>query len=141
MGKTLLLAAGLLVALACPSGRADDDKAKEPDIIAKLKKAKVDGPFMLAVVFKVKEGEEKNLLKAARPCITATRKEKGCITYELNQSLDTPREFVFYEKWKSIDALARHLETEHVKTLLGALKDILDGPPKFHAFRPTEKQE
>jgi quinol monooxygenase YgiN len=137
MRKSLLLAAGLLVALACPSVGADD-KEKEPEIIAKLRKAKVEGPFTLAVLVKVKEGEEKALIKAAAPCIAATRKEKGCITYELNQDLDNPRQFVFYEKWKSIDALAEHLKTEHVKALLAALRDILDGSPRFHAFRPAD---
>ncbi len=138
MRKTLLLAAGLVVALACPAGRAADDD-KQPEIIGKLKKARVDGPFFLAVTLKVKEGEEKNLIKAARPCIAATRKEKGCILYELNQGIENPREFVFVEKWQSVGALAAHLKTEHVKKLIAALGDILDGEPKFHVFRPTEK--
>src|SRR5689334_20696462 len=110
MRKSLLLAAGLLVAVACPAGRAGEDKEKEPDIIAKLRKAKVDRPFALAVLVKVKEGQEKALVKVARPCIAATRKEKGCIAYELNQDLDDPRQFVFYEKWQSVDALAAHLK-------------------------------
>jgi quinol monooxygenase YgiN len=133
----LLLAAALMLALACPVLAQDD---KEPDIITKLKKAKVTGPFTLAVVFKVKEGKEKDLVKAARPCIAATRKEKGCITYKLQQELGNPQRFIFYEEWKSVDALAEHLKTEHVKKLRAALAELLDGEPQFHAFRNTDKE-
>jgi quinol monooxygenase YgiN len=138
MRKALLLSATLAVALACPL-RADDEKEKTPDIIAKLKKAKVKGPFTLVVILNVKEGEENTLIKAARPCVAATRKEKGCISYELNQDLENPRHFVFYEKWRDVDSLAAHLKTEHVKKLIGTLSGILDGEPKFHTFRPTAR--
>src|SRR5437016_3771073 len=46
MRTSLLIAAGLVLALACSGTRAQDDK--EPEIITRLKKAKVDGPFALA---------------------------------------------------------------------------------------------
>jgi quinol monooxygenase YgiN len=133
--RTPLLAAGLVLVLACPAPAQD----KEPEIITRLKKAKVDGPFTLAVLVNVKEGEEKNLIKLARPCVTATRKEKGCLQYELQQDLENPRHFVFYEKWKSVAALEEHFKTAHLKKLVGSLKDVLDGTPRMVIFRQTDK--
>jgi quinol monooxygenase YgiN len=135
--RTMLLAAGLVLVLACPVARAQD---KEPDVITRLKKAKVEGPFTLVVVFKVKEGKEKNLLEAARPCIAATRKENGCLQYDLQQDVENPRQFMFYERWKNIAALEEHFKTEHLKRLIDNLKELLDGAPKFASFRPTGKE-
>ena len=133
--RTLLLAAGLVLALSCP-GLAQD---KEPDLITRLKKAKIDGPFTLVVTLKVKEGEEKKLLEAARPCIAATRKEKGCAEYRLCQDLENPRQFVFYERWKSVKALSDHFATDHLKKLIGKLPDLLDGTPRFVVLRRTDR--
>ena len=87
MRTLLVLAVGLALTLPCPV-RAEEKDEKEPEIITRLKKAKVDGPFTLVVVLKVKEGEEKNLLKLARPCITATRKEKGRIALREKAAAD-----------------------------------------------------
>jgi quinol monooxygenase YgiN len=135
MRTTFLLAGCLALALAFPA-RAQD---KEPDIITKLKKAKVDGPFTLIVTLKVKEGEEKTLLAAAKPCVTATRKEKGCLRYELHQDIDDPTKFVFFERWKSVKDLAAHLGAAHTKKLIGAVGKIVDGTPTFAAYRLKDK--
>src|SRR5436309_2870859 len=61
---SLLLAAGLVLALVS-SVHAEE---KEHEIITRVKKAKVNGPFILVVVVKVKEGQEKKLLEVAKPC-------------------------------------------------------------------------
>ena len=61
-------------------------KEKEPDLMARLKK--VEGSFSLIVSFQVKKGEEKTFLDAAKPCIAATVKEKGCKRYELHQDIE-----------------------------------------------------
>jgi quinol monooxygenase YgiN len=135
MRTALLLAAAMVLTLSC-SVRAQDT---EPEIITRLKKTKLTGPFTLVVLLKVKEGQEKNLIKAAQPCITATRKEKGCLEYKLQQNLESPRDFVFYERWKSIKDLEEHFQTPHLKKLAGELKELLDGAPRFAVLRVTDK--
>jgi quinol monooxygenase YgiN len=135
MRTTFLLAGYLTLALGGPA-RAQD---KEPDIITKLKKAKVDGPFTLIVTLKVKEGEEKALLAAAKPCVKATRKEKGCLRYELHQDIEDPTKFVFFERWKGVKDLAEHLRAAHTKKLLGTVAKIIDGTPTFGAYRLKDK--
>jgi quinol monooxygenase YgiN len=135
MRKPILLAVAVVLAVACPV-RAQE---KEHEIITRLKKAKVEGPFNLAVVLKVKEGEEKALLEAAKPCVAASRKEKGCLHYEMLQDLENPRQFVFYERWKSVSDLTSHMETEHFKTLIGKLSDKIDGEPRIVILGKTDK--
>jgi quinol monooxygenase YgiN len=114
---------------------AQEDK-KAPDVIARLKAVKdLKGPFTLIVHLQVKKGEEKAMLDAAKPAIAATLKEKGCLAYELHQDLDDPTKFVFYERWKSVDALSDHLGAAHTKKLLGAVGKIAAGAPKFAAYQ------
>jgi quinol monooxygenase YgiN len=125
--RTTLVAACAAMLLALPA-RAED---KEPDLISRLKKAKVDGPFTLIVNVQVKKGEQKKFLEATKPCVEATRKEKGCVLYEVHQDSEDSTRFVFVEKWKSVKALESHFGEDHVKKLLTALPDLLAGDPKF----------
>ena len=57
-----------------------------------------------------------------------THKEAGCIYYEMHQSLENPREFVFYENWASAAHLDAHLKTPHVQAAFKIAPEILDGP-------------
>lgn len=134
MRLVLALTACLLLALAMPVAAQD----KEPEIITRLKKAKIDGPFTLIVHLQVKKGEEKAFLAAAKPCIAGTLEEKGCVAYELHQDSEDPTKFVFFEKWKSPKDLTAHFEEEHLKKFVGGLGKLLDGVPKF-AFYTQSK--
>lgn len=54
-------------------------------------------------------------LAAARVAIAATQQEKGCIGYDLNESVTQPGKFVFVERWENRDALTAHMNAEHFK--------------------------
>lgn len=53
-------------------------------------------------------------LDAARAVIAATRKEEGCIFYDLHQSVTDPDQLVFVERWTSREALAKHFDAPHM---------------------------
>lgn len=55
------------------------------------------------------------LREAAAACVAETRKEDGCIGYELFQSLDDPDKLVFVEKWETREALTAHSKQPHLK--------------------------
>ena len=63
----------------------------------------------------IKPGTRDKVLAAAQPCIQATRKETGCIFYDLNTSATDPNLLTFVERWESRDHLAAHAKTEHIK--------------------------
>jgi len=132
--RTATLTACVALLLALPAQAQD----KEPEIITRLKKAKVDGPFLLVVHIQVKKGEEKAFLEAAKPCVEATRKEKGCVAYDVHQDSEDSTKFVFVEKWKSVKDLAAHFKEEHLQKFVGKLPDMVDGMPKF-AFYAEKK--
>jgi quinol monooxygenase YgiN len=55
-----------------------------------------------------------NVIAAARPCIEATRKESGCISYDLNQSMSDDDTLVFVERWESRGDLDQHFKQPHM---------------------------
>ena len=46
--------------------------------------------------------------------IEPTRKENGCISYDLYQDITNPGKFTFIEHWKSKEHLDVHLKTPHL---------------------------
>lgn len=45
----------------------------------------------------------------------STRKESGCIRYELLHNTTDPTDFTFVEEWADDAAIDAHLETPHLK--------------------------
>jgi len=60
--------------------------------------------------------------------VEPTRAEAGCIKYDLHHSSDDPGAFMFYEIWKSKEALDEHIATPHLQNFLEKTKDILAEP-------------
>ncbi|GLQ53533.1 putative quinol monooxygenase [Devosia nitrariae] len=58
----------------------------------------------------------------AQPCIAATRREAGCLLYDLDASTTDPETLVFVQKWESREALADHLNAPHVVAFREAIK-------------------
>jgi quinol monooxygenase YgiN len=78
----------------------------------------------LIVQLKARDGQELLLEAELRALITPTRKEEGCIVYELLRSADAPGRFLFYEVWASREAHTAHTRTQHFLRW-SARKDVL----------------
>jgi quinol monooxygenase YgiN len=57
--------------------------------------------------------------------IEPTRKEDGCISYELYQDTNNPGIFTFIENWQSKEQLEIHLNTPHLVAAGKAFEKIL----------------
>lgn len=66
-------------------------------------------------------GAVKNLL---RGLVEPTRREAGCIVYELLQNTADPTDFTFVEEWSGREALDEHLSSEHIRNALPQLSDL-----------------
>jgi quinol monooxygenase YgiN len=89
------------------------------------------------VLLKAKEGHEAKLEAAFAPAVKATRKEKGCVHYELNRDTQTAGRYLLYERWKCLADLEAHLKSAHIKTLLADLKDVTAGAPEARVMVPA----
>jgi quinol monooxygenase YgiN len=67
----------------------------------------------LVVMMHAKPGQEPLLQAELTALIRPTRKEDGCILYDLHRSTDIPADFLFYEIWASREAHAAHRRTAH----------------------------
>jgi len=66
----------------------------------------------------IKEGKGDDYKQCAKRVGEESRKEKGCIMYELCQSNEDPLKFAMVEKWESQEILDAHFETVHFKEFM-----------------------
>ena len=71
----------------------------------------------------VKAGEEEAVKKALLAMVSPTRKEPGCLCYNLHQSKKDKTVFMFYEQWASQAAFDAHGKTPH----MAAMRQAIDG--------------
>ena len=67
----------------------------------------------LVVLLKSREGQEPLLEAELRALVGPTRREDGCITYDLHRGTDTPSSFLLHEVWESREAHRLHTQTPH----------------------------
>ena len=69
-----------------------------------------------------------------RGLIGPTRRESGCISYELFLNNADPSDFTFIEEWENEAALDAHLQTDHIRAGLTQLDGLLAGPPDIRRY-------
>jgi quinol monooxygenase YgiN len=67
----------------------------------------------LVVILRAREGQEYLLEAELRALVSPTRKEEGCITYDLHRSIEPPNGFLLHEVWASREAHTAHTNTQH----------------------------
>jgi quinol monooxygenase YgiN len=88
----------------------------------------MSGQLTIIAKLRAKPGQEARVREVFSALRGPTRQEPGCLCYELHESLETPREFVFYENWTSAAHLDAHLKAPHVQAAFQIAPEILDGP-------------
>jgi quinol monooxygenase YgiN len=78
-----------------------------------------------------KVDEVRSLLEAL---VEPTRREAGCISYELLQNKSDPTDFTFIEEWASDQALDAHLGTEHIQNAISGTTTLLAAPPDIRRY-------
>ena len=77
--------------------------------IAKLPK----GALTCVVTLRAKEGQHLLLEAELRALVSPTRKEEGCLQYDLHCGADQPGTFLLHEVWASREHHAAHTRTPH----------------------------
>jgi len=83
---------------------------------------------------KAKPGKEEEAEKVTLEFLEETRKEPGCLSYDLFRSNRdiyknerTSSYFVLQEKWKNQEAINEHLATEHFQSFMTKSAKVFDG--------------
>ena len=83
----------------------------------------------VVATFEARPGKEAELRNALIELVTPTRKEPGCLNYDLHASPDSPGRFLFHENWTSKSALETHLQSPHIQALLPRVDELCSEPP------------
>ena len=80
---------------------------------------------------RAKPGQEATLRELLLGLIEPTRKEAGCLQYDLHEDNDQAGLFFFYENWVSRAHLDAHLASPHVGALLAREDELLAEPARL----------
>ena len=71
------------------------------------------GAVTLIVLLRARVGQESLLEAELRALVGPTRKEEGCLQYDLHRGADQHGTFLFHEVWASREHHAAHTRTPH----------------------------
>ena len=69
--------------------------------------------IVLAVTWQAKGDREAEVAELFRKLTAASRKEPGCLMYQVHRHKDDPRRFFNYEQYRDDAALEAHRQTPH----------------------------
>ena len=67
-----------------------------------------------------KEGKEDFVKAELLKLIDVTRKEAGCLQYELHSDNEDPKHFTFYETWENRELWQQHMNAPHLTAYVEA---------------------
>lgn len=77
----------------------------------------------------VRPDQRDKWLELVRATAAQTRTEDGCESYEVSEDVEVPNTFILVERWRDLDAQYEHFRRPEFGELMGALGDVLAGPP------------
>ena len=84
----------------------------------------------LAVILRPRDGQDMMLEAELRALIGPTRKEEGCLRYDLHRSAEGPGAYLLHEIWETREHHTAHTKTDHFlrwnarKDALLALREV-----------------
>ena len=91
--------------------------------------------FRVVARIKARPDKVEEVEKLLGGLVEPTRREEGCVSYELLQNRADPTDFTFVEEWANDAALERHFETEHIQNALSRVPDLTSEPPDIRTYR------
>ena len=67
----------------------------------------------LPVILRPRDGQDLMLEAELRALIAPTRKEEGCLRYDLHRSVEGPGAFLLHEIWETREHHTAHTKTDH----------------------------
>lgn len=67
----------------------------------------------LIVLLRARDGQETLLEAELRALVGSSRKEDGCLRYDLHRSANAPGGFLLHEVWANREAHTQHTKTAH----------------------------
>jgi quinol monooxygenase YgiN len=85
----------------------------------------------VVATFQARPGKETELKEALTGLVAPTRREAGCINYDLHSSPEDPAIFLFHENWTGKAALDTHMRSPHIQKLLPRVNELCVAFPEI----------
>ncbi len=93
----------------------------------------------VVAILKTKPGREAEVRQSLLDLAEATRRESGCIHYEIAQPDNEASTFVFYETWRSRADLDAHFGKPYFQALLARGPELLAAPSDVKIMSPVTR--
>ncbi len=80
---------------------------------------------------KARPGAEAQVRKELLSLVAPSRKDAGCLNYDLHEGLNTPGLFMFHENWASKAHLDEHLKKPDLQAALARVAHMAAEPPQI----------
>lgn len=87
----------------------------------------------LSAVFHIKENSMMDAIELLKKLVIETRREKGCIQYELYEDNRNKGVFFIHENWESNEDLHNHQVSEHMMKFREAIVSLIENPTLVYA--------
>lgn len=84
--------------------------------------------------FFIKEDQRENFLSDTKELISETRKEEGCLAYNLYESLEERNTFIMVENWKDQFAIDIHNQNPLLQNFISKVADYSIKAPDLKIF-------
>jgi quinol monooxygenase YgiN len=95
-------------------------------------------PLTVIAQIKAKPGMEAQVRQELLSLVAPSRKDPGCLNYDLHQALDNPALFLFHENWTSEAHLERHLQKPDLQAVLARVGQLTADPPQITLWKKIE---
>lgn len=92
----------------------------------------------LIAFLRARAGAEEELGHRLDALVEPTRRERGCIDYQLHRSKADPALWVLYENWRSQADLDLHFQMPYLKTMLAEFPRLLAEDMQLHYLQKVE---
>ena len=95
----------------------------------------------IAARITVREGRSRAFLRLCRPLVRQTRREKGCLRYELYRDPQRRNVFFFYEEYADDAARAFHSQQPYMDEYRRRREPLLAEPPSVRTLALPDTRE
>lgn len=88
----------------------------------------------MIVRFRAKAGQEEPLKSVLASLLAPTRREAGCIQYDLWQDTSDPAVLCIVERWENQDTHQAHVAGAGLHATLASAGPLFDGPPQAGTY-------
>ena len=89
---------------------------------------------ILSASFKAKEGVLEELFETVQGLAEKSRMEEGCLRYDFCEDVLEPGTFLFFELWRSREALQHHFTMPYFHAFAARIPDFAEGEPEILTY-------